>query len=90
MTGGHGSVSLVWVVHGSSVLRGSRRGVPQSHTWQQPRVLLLPGTVRINRLHNASEKGTGIFSLMEEHQQLLWAWTAVAIFMESRMKDFGS
>lgn len=69
MTGRHASLSLLRVVHGSSVLRDSRTGVPQSHTWQQPCIPLLPSSVWINRLHNASKKGTGIFSLMEEDEQ---------------------
>lgn len=66
MTGGHGCLSLLHVVHGSSV-----RGIPQLHTWQPPCIPLLPSAVGINRLHSASKKGSGIFSLMEDVEQHL-------------------
>lgn len=63
MTGGLVCLSLLPVVHGSSV-----RGVPVAHR-QQPCVPLLPSTVWVNRIHSANEKGMGSFSLMEGDEQ---------------------
>lgn len=89
MTGGHGSLSPVCVIHGSSALRDSGR-VLQPLAWQRPPSRCSRALCRWTGSTVHPRRELASFHRWKRMNSISGAWTAVAIFMEPRMKAFCS
>lgn len=68
----------------------SRRGVPQSHTWQCHTSRCSQALCEQTGSTMQLRRELGFFYWWKRMNSIFWAWRAVAIFMESRMKAFCS